>query len=74
MGDSPDETAFLKTGFHKQLSKAEFAEIEISPFDWLHPLTPLPMIEQMKKFGYIMEKIPFVCEFSGSLFIRACRQ
>jgi len=74
MGDSPDETAFLRTRFYKQLSKAGFVKIEIIPFDWLHPLTPLPLIEQMKKLGDILENIPFIHEFSGSLFIRAWRR
>jgi 2-polyprenyl-3-methyl-5-hydroxy-6-metoxy-1,4-benzoquinol methylase len=73
LGDSPDETAFVRWVFYKELLKAGFAEIEIVPFDWLHPATPEKLIHAVSRIGRILESIPIVREFSGSLFIRCKR-
>ena len=73
LGDSPDETAFVRWVFYKELLSAGFEEIEIVPFDWLHPATPEKLIHAVSRIGLILESIPIVREFSGSLFVR-CRR
>jgi SAM-dependent methyltransferase len=73
MGDSPDETAFIRWQLRYLLSKADFENVEIIPFDWLHPFTPVPLMGLVRYLGYQLEKIPILREFAGSIYIRACR-
>ena len=73
MGDSPDETAFVRWSVQSTLRKIGFEEIMITPFDWLHPATPKPYIRLVSRIGETIEKIPVFCEFSGSLHIK-CRR
>jgi SAM-dependent methyltransferase len=70
---SLDETAFVRWKLKKLLLKTGFDNVEISPYDWLHPSTPQSMIPFVRRMGQLMEKIPFLCEFAGSLYIR-CRR
>jgi SAM-dependent methyltransferase len=68
---SPDETAFVRWKLRKSLQRIGFANVEIKPFDWLHPGIPAGFIALTKTAGGIMEKAPFVKEFAGSLLISA---
>jgi SAM-dependent methyltransferase len=70
---SPDETAFVRWTFKGTLQKASFTDIEITPFDWLHPSVPRSLIGLVSVMGRTLETIPFLREFSGSLYIRAIR-
>jgi hypothetical protein len=69
MGDSPDETAFLRSNISRLLRSAGFIDIKVSPFDWLHPATPPKLINLINKTGAFLEKIPVIREFAGSLHI-----
>jgi 2-polyprenyl-3-methyl-5-hydroxy-6-metoxy-1,4-benzoquinol methylase len=73
MGDSPDETAFLRWRIKELLYQAGFVDIQITPFDWLHPATPSKLINAVEKVGLFFEKVPLVREFAGSLHIFARR-
>lgn len=73
MGDSPDEIAFVRWQLANLLAKIGFTNIEITPFDWLHPATPEALIPSVSYLGKLFEKTPVVREFSGSLLIRATR-
>ena len=68
---SPDETAFVRFAFSRELRRAGFCDIEIIPFDWLHPSTPEGFIPEVRWLCRILERIPVVREFAGSLWIRA---
>ena len=68
---SPDETAFVRWKFARLLQEHGFGEISITPFDWLHPAVPRPLIGCVRGVGRMLERIPGVREFSGSLYIRA---
>jgi hypothetical protein len=70
MGDSLDETAFFCWRIRHLLLKAGFAGVSILPCDWLHPATPASLIDIVAKAGRILEKLPVIREFSGSLHIR----
>ncbi len=70
---SPDETAFVRGPLRRQLERAGFAGIRIVPFDWLHPATPKPLVPIVSRAGRILEKVPGLREFSGSILIRARR-
>lgn len=73
MGDSPDETAFTKRQMRKLLGDAGFVDVQITPFDWLHPSTPSKLIHLFEKMGTCAERIPVLKEFAGSLHISARR-
>jgi 2-polyprenyl-3-methyl-5-hydroxy-6-metoxy-1,4-benzoquinol methylase len=70
---SPDETAFIRWRLKKALKDVGFQDIKIIPFDWLHPSIPNTFIGMVSIAGQILEKIPLLCEFSGSLYIKASR-
>ena len=68
---SPDETAFVRWKLAAKLREAGFSEITITPFDWLHPFTPKPLIGTVRSIGTLLEATPGGREFSGSLAISA---
>lgn len=70
---SPDETAFIKWKLRNLLRTEGFEEIVIHPFDWLHPSTPMRLIDRVHSLGRTIEKCPILREFSGSLIISARR-
>lgn len=73
LGDSPDETAFFRWQLRRLLEQAGYGDIRIEPFDFLHPKTPVPLIDPLNAFGRFLEKTPVVSEFAGSLYIRAVK-
>ncbi|MEI7850501.1 MAG: class I SAM-dependent methyltransferase [Kiritimatiellales bacterium] len=70
---SQDETAFMRSSLKRLLKKSGFCDISIVPFDWLHPAVPEKLIPAVSATGRVLERIPFVREFSGSLHILAMR-
>ena len=70
---SPDETAFVRWSLTRVLSRHGFESIRITPFDWLHPATPRPLIGIVRTVGSVLESVPGVREFAGSLHISARR-
>jgi len=73
LGDSPDETAFIRFHMKHLLKEVGFSTISIVPFDWLHPATPCRLIPVVQSAGYFLERMPFIREFAGSLLI-SCRK
>lgn len=73
LGDSPDETAFVRWSLVSMLRGIGFVDIDIQPFDWLHPFTPEKIIRAVSRIGQVLENIPVVREFAGSLHI-TCRK
>ncbi len=73
LGDSPDETAFFAPRLRRRLLERGFTDVEIIPFDWLHPLTPPAIIKPVLTLGAFLEKLPVVRHFAGSLLIVARR-
>jgi len=69
--DSPGETAFIRWEIKKILEENGFCNVEVIPFDFVHPLTPVGVLKQMRMFSNIFEKLPFIQEISGSLIIKA---
>jgi len=71
MGDSPDETAFLRWKLKKNLIEKGFTNIHIRPFDFLHPIVPARLISTVKVAGKFLENLPVFREIAGSLYIYA---
>jgi 2-polyprenyl-3-methyl-5-hydroxy-6-metoxy-1,4-benzoquinol methylase len=70
---SADEIAFVRWSLARRLRSAGFTDISITPFDWLHPSTPKSCIKLVQGVGRMIEKLPLLREFSGSVYIRARR-
>lgn len=71
MGDSPGETAFFRWPLKKALLAAGFSNVQVKPFDFLHPQTPACCIGLVGKIGLAVEKMPLLREIAGSLAITA---
>lgn len=68
---SPDETAFVRWTLARQLRQIGFTQVLIQPYDWLHPAMPQVLIPAVSGLGRILERVPLVREFAGSLIISA---
>ena len=73
LGDSPDETAFVRWPLWRLLEQTGYREVRIDPFDFLHPKTPVALIDHVKAFGRFLENVPVISELAGSLYIRATK-
>jgi SAM-dependent methyltransferase len=71
LGDSPDETAFFRWPLQRRLKDTGFRDVQIQPFDFLHPKTPPSWIPAVERFSSGLEKVPLLREIAGSLYIRA---
>jgi SAM-dependent methyltransferase len=73
LGDSPDETAFFRWPLRRLLEETGYRDVQIDPFDFLHPKTPVALIDRVNAFGRFLENVPVLLEFAGSLYIRAIK-
>ena len=73
LGDSPDETAFIRWPLQRLLLKTGFEKIMVTPFDWLHPAVPERWIGTISAVGHVFERTPILRELAGSLLIQASR-
>ena len=71
MGDTPDETAFIKWKIKDQLRKYKYKNIEVTSFDFLHPALPEFSLPIMIPFTDFLDKIPVISEIAGSLYIKS---
>jgi len=72
-GDSPDETAFFKWQIAGKLRSFGFTDISVNPFDFMHPQTPVWLLNLMERMTTTFEKIPLMKDIAGSLIIQ-CRK
>lgn len=70
-GDTPSETAFFRWRTKCNLQRNGFEEVNIRPFEFLHPLTPVFLIDIIRRVEYFLEKLPIIKEITGSLLIYA---
>ncbi len=69
LGDSPDESAIVRFSFKKLMEENGFKNVNIFPYDFLHPATPKPLIGFVKAVGELVEKTPLLKEIAGSVII-----
>lgn len=72
-GDSPDETAFVRWPFRRQLRESGFEDIVIEAYDFLHPALPHSLIPAASALGAAFEATPILREIAGSLIISSKR-
>jgi SAM-dependent methyltransferase len=73
LGETPDETAFFRWPLRRLLEQTGYREVRIDPFDFLHPKTPVPLVNRLNALGRFLENVPVLSEFAGSLYIRAIK-
>jgi SAM-dependent methyltransferase len=73
LGDSPDETAFFRWRLRCLLEQTGYRDVRIDPFDFLHPQTPVRLINRVNTLGRFLESVPVISEFAGSLYIRGAK-
>jgi 2-polyprenyl-3-methyl-5-hydroxy-6-metoxy-1,4-benzoquinol methylase len=73
LGDSPDETAFFRWSLRRLLEQTAYRDVRIDPFDFLHPKTPVALVDSVSALGRFLENVPVISELAGSLYIRAIK-
>jgi SAM-dependent methyltransferase len=73
LGDSPDETAFFRWPLRSLLERIGYRQIRIHPFDFVHPKTPIALMDMLNTLGRFLENVPVISEFAGSLYVRALK-
>ena len=73
LGDSPDEKAFFRWPLRRLLEQTGFHDVQIDPFDFLHPKIPGFLVNPVSGFGGLLERVPLIGEFAGSLYIWAVK-
>jgi 2-polyprenyl-3-methyl-5-hydroxy-6-metoxy-1,4-benzoquinol methylase len=73
LGDSPDETAFFRWPLRRLLEQTGYRDVQIEPFDFLHPKTPVPLVDRVNALSRFLENMPVLSEFAGSLYVRAVK-
>lgn len=74
LGDTPHETAFVRWSIARRLRRLGYDDVVVTPFDFLHPLTPRPLIPMVQALGSLAERLPLVREIAGSCIIAARRR
>lgn len=69
LGDSPDETAIVRSKLARLMREIGFVNVRIFPYDFLHPATPAWLIPVVDRLGRAVEKIPLIKEIAGSVMI-----
>ena len=68
---SPDEMAFSRFRAARVLRSLGCQDVEVRPFDFLHPSTPSGLVRWVGTLGSVLEALPLVKEFAGSFVIVA---
>jgi SAM-dependent methyltransferase len=71
LGNSPGETAFVRWRLRATLMRLGLEDVRTRPFDFLYPLTPVPLIGLVERVGRVLERVPLVAEIAGSLLVTA---
>jgi dolichol-phosphate mannosyltransferase len=65
------QTAMRKYHLMKAASRQGFTEIQITPFDIVHPRAPRGLVRVFQSLSYVIEHAPLIKEFCGTLYIWA---
>jgi dolichol-phosphate mannosyltransferase len=55
----------------QEASRAGFTEIEVIPYDIVHPRAPARLVPALKSTAYLLERVPAVRDLCGTLYIWA---
>lgn len=68
--DSPNERAFSRWGIKKELERNGFDKVDTAPYEFLHPIIPSAAFVVLIPLCLLLEKIPIIKEFAGTVEIR----
>jgi len=72
-GHASCQIGMRKYELMKSASHQGFTHVEVIPYDIIHPLTPRFLIKWVRATAFILEHIPVIREFCGTLYIWAKR-
>lgn len=67
--DSQNETAYNRWQLKKDMEKAGFEKVEVTPYEFLHPILPEFSLPFLSSVCILLEKVPVIKEFAGTLQI-----
>jgi SAM-dependent methyltransferase len=70
-GDAPCQRGLRKYKLLYMTSQQGFVQVEVIPYDIVHPLTPRFMIRWVQSVAFILEHAPLLREICGTLYIWA---
>lgn len=70
-GNARCQIGMRKYRLLQQTSRQGFIEVEIIPYDIVHPLTPRRLIRVVQSTAYVLEHVPGMRELCGTLYIWA---
>ncbi len=71
MGNAACQIGLRKYKLMKMASQQDFTQIEVIPYDIVHPKTPRRLIPALQSLAFILEHMPVVRELCGTLYIWA---
>jgi dolichol-phosphate mannosyltransferase len=72
-GEAPCQVGMRRYKLMRLASQQGFTQVEITPYDIVHPLTPRWLVPLLQSLAFILEHAPFIREFCGTLYISAQR-
>lgn len=70
---SEEERTYTRFTYAKFLRAAGFVNVNVRPFDFLHPITPAALLPAVRALGRLLEWTPITRELSGSLVLSAAK-
>jgi dolichol-phosphate mannosyltransferase len=70
-GNAPCQIGLRKFKLMKVASRRGFMEIDVLPYDIVHPRTPRSLVHGLQSVAFVAEHTPIVREMCGTLYIRA---
>jgi SAM-dependent methyltransferase len=70
-GNADCQVGLRRYRLMKIASQQGFRDIDIVPYDIVHPLTPRRLIRALQALAFLMEHAPLIREMSGTLYIWA---
>ena len=71
MGNATCEIGLRKFKLMKMASRQGFTEIDVTPYDIIHPRTPRSVVHKLQSVAFVAEHAPVMREMCGTLYIRA---
>jgi dolichol-phosphate mannosyltransferase len=70
-GNAPCQVGLRKFKLMQIASQQGFTQVEVIPYDIVHPWTPRALVSAMQSLAFILEHTPVAREFCGTLYIWA---
>lgn len=70
-GNARCQVGMRKYDLMREASHQGFTHVQVIPYDIIHALTPRFLIQWLRAVAFVLEQIPFLREFCGTLYIWA---